>query len=109
MTVSVALLLTLSGTILLASAQGPQGYDLTVRRPFADDINRILLECVDAFNGVLIEDPKFFRNGVLYNLPQRAVIPNMGVRFVVDRSSEGNFSCGEEGRTSVPAATIVGE
>lgn len=103
-----ALLLVLISTILLASALGQRSYDLTFRR-LPNDINRILLVCVDASNGELVLDASFFRNGVLYTFSQGAVIPRLGVRFVVDRSSEGNFTCGEVGRTRSPGQTIVGE
>lgn len=110
------LLLTLSSTRLLGFSQGqPAGYDLTFSRPVSDSIiNRILLRCADTLDDTLIEDAKFFRNGVRYDLPRKEVVSGSGssqsgVSFVVDRLSEGNFTCGVEGITSVPDQTIVGK
>jgi hypothetical protein len=53
----------------------------------------------------------FFRNGELHNdLPQRRDLSTTGqVRFVVDRMSEGNFSCGAVASMASKARTIISE
>lgn len=111
MSLSAILLLALISTTLLASALGqPRSYDLVVDRTLSSfEINRILLICSDASNGELVLNALFFRNGLQYDIPDRADIPGRGVRFVVDRTSEGNFTCGEQGSTSTPPRAIVGE
>ena len=107
---SVASLLTLSSVILLISAQ--DGYDLTYTRPDPLD-NVIIMECrTTPLNRLLLEDADFFRNGVLYELPGRSNIDGRGVGFVIDRSSEGNFACGQQGNSTVITSfplTIVGK
>ena len=101
------LLLTLAGG-MLGSIHG-QKYVLRFLRPLPTDPNRILLECRSVSDDTLVLGASFFRNGLPYNLPDGEVIPNLGVRFVVDKWSEGNFTCGEEGQISTPPQTIVGE
>ena len=68
--------------------------------------------CREIQSGTIVTDADFFRNGELYELPDRQEL-DQGVQFVVDRSSEGLFTCGEHQRFGVrasgPPLAIVGE
>lgn len=103
------LLLTLTGTLVCTGQEA--GYHLSFTRisHSVGDCNRILLECIFSYNGTLALGASFFRNGTLYDIPGATAVTGRGVRFVVDRYSEGNFTCGVEGSTSSPPQTIVGE
>ena len=101
------LLLTFIGTMWVSSTQGQRGdFVLRFSRPVSNFPNRILMECRDSFDDTLVPEPNFFRNGLPFSLPNRMDI-SLGVRFDVDRTAEGNFTCGVEGRTSTPPMTIV--
>ncbi len=104
----------LCGVVYFVSSQG-DNYALSYSRirPFNGPVgNIILMECSNVVGGDLVRDPDFFRNRLLFDLPQMQVIDNLGVRFIVDRSSEGNYSCGRETGfgvdSSAPPMTIIG-
>ena len=102
------LLLAFIGTMWVSSTQGQRGdFVLRFSRRIQNLPNRILMECRDSFDDTLVPEPSFFRNGLPFSLPNIRDIPGFGVRFDVDRTTEGNFTCGEEGRTSTPPMTIV--
>ena len=98
----------LCAAVFVASAQ--EDYDLVFSRPAGD--NTIVMTCTAPPDIEPLLDADFFRNGLLYDLPQRVNFPGAGVRFVVSPSSEGNFTCGRENSfsriISNPPLTIVG-
>ena len=109
---SLLLMMSITGTLLLDFTGGQQvGYHLSFMRVQVDmEVNRVLLECIFAFNNSIAVNANFYRNDELYNnLPQRRNF-SQGVVFIVDRQSEGDFTCGESsGLVSDPPQTIVGE
>lgn len=106
------LLVTFTGAFLMDFTGGQQvGYHLSFMRIQIDmEVNRVLLRCIFTYNNSLAVNANFYHNNELFNkLPQRRNISE-GVIFIVDRQSEGDFTCGEgDSLISDPPQTIVGE
>ena len=105
-------MMSITGTLLLDFTGGQQvGYHLSFMRVQVDmEVNHVLLKCIFAFNNSIAVNANFYRNDELCNdLPRRRNVSGQGVTFIVDRQSEGDFTCGESGLVSDPPQTIVGE
>jgi hypothetical protein len=101
----LVLLTLISATPLMSVGWQRAGVVLQFYRPlWLTNPNHVIMKCKDSFYATLVLNALFFRNGLRYN----AMVSLMGVSFVVDRSSEGNFTCGDE-RIRSPPVTIVGE
>jgi hypothetical protein len=109
----LVVLIALFSTTPQMFVEGQAGFTLRVIRPLRlnNNPNLIIMECRDSSDDTLVLDALYFRNGLQYELPNAMVVNRVGVRFVVDRSSEGNFTCGtgEESFRSSPPITIIGK
>ena len=106
------LLPTLFSLVLLGMALSREVYDLTFSRSSLE-VNTVRLTCALLPENVIATGVDFFRNGRPFLLLQSSRIASQGgVAFVVDRSSEGSFTCGRKTSSewvqSTPPKSIIG-